>query len=198
MDDKKYFVHPTAIVETKYIGAGTRIWAFCNIQKGTRIGTDCNICDRCFIEKGVEIGNNVTVKNGVSLWEGVVIEDNVFIGPNAVFTNDIYPRSKVRQNEVDKTLIRQGATIGAGAVVVAGNTVGRFAFVGAGAVVTKDIPNFTLWFGNPAALVGYVCACAQRLDFSQPERVDTGDAKFTRCVVCGREYRLIDGRVVPC
>jgi len=195
MKNKGYFVHPTAIVEAEQVGRGTRIWAFCNIQKGARIGSDCNICDHCFVEQGVVIGDGVTVKNGVSLWNGVIIENNVFIGPNAVFTNDIYPRSKVRHNEVDKTLIQEGVSIGANAVVVAGHTVGQFALVGAGTVVTKDVPDFTLWFGNPAEFVGYVCKCAQRLEFPQPVDSQTGDARFARCAACGREYRLVDGSV---
>lgn len=197
MRAKGYFTHPTAIVETEQIGTGTRIWAFCNVQKGVRIGTDCNICDHCFVENGVIIGDRVTIKNGVSIWDGVVIENDVFIGPGAVFTNDIYARSMVRHDKVDRMLIKEGATIGAGAVVVAGHTVGRFAFIGAGAVVTKDIPDFTLWFGNPAAFIGYVCACAKRLDFSQAEGASTAEPRFARCTACGREYSLIDGRVTP-
>jgi len=189
MADTDYFIHPTALVSTDKIGAKTRIWAFCNVQKGVTIGSDCNICDRCSIETKVVIGDRVTVKNGVSLWDGMVIEDEVFIGPNAVFTNDIYPRSKVYHSEVDKTLIKKGATIGANAVVVAGNTVGVYAFVGAGAVVTKDIPDYTLWLGNPARFVSHVCKCGQRLTFSQ----ETQEA----ICKCGLSYLLVNGSVRP-
>ena len=152
MTDKEFYVHPTALVATKYIGKGTRIWAFANVQQDASIGADCNICDHCFVERNVVVGDRVTVKNGVSLWEGVVLEDDVFVGPNAVFTNDIRPRSKVYHDELDKTLVKQGATIGANATIVAGHTIGRYAFIGAGAVVTKNVPDFSLWYGNPARL----------------------------------------------
>ena len=188
MSNKDFYIHPSALVEAEQIGSGTRIWAFCNVQKGAIIGVECNICDHCFVEKGVIIGDRVTVKNGVSLWDGMVIEDDVFLGPNAVFTNDIYPRSKVYHDELDKTLIKRGATIGANAVVVAGHTIGKYAFIGAGAVVTKSVPDYTMWFGNPAVLVDYVCQCATRLDFSAE---DVAECK------CGRAYRLTDGIVTP-
>jgi len=194
MSPNKYFIHEKAIVETNDIGENTRIWAFANVQKGARIGDDCNICDHCFVEKNVVIGDNVTVKNGVSLWDGVVIEDNVFIGPNAVLTNDIYPRSKVHRDEFDKTLIREGATIGANATILAGHNIGRYAFIGAGAVVTKNIPDFTMWLGNPARFAGYVCRCARRLEESEP-----GDkAKIKKLVcTCGLEYKLNNGIITP-
>ena len=185
---KKYKVHHSALVATDKIGDDTRIWAFCNILEGAQIGADCNICDHCSIEGEVIIGDRVTVKNSVSLWNGMVIEDDVFIGPSAVFTNDIYPRSKVYHNEVDKTLIRQGATIGANAVVVAGYTIGRYAFIGAGAVVTKNIPDHTIWYGNPAQFIGYVCMCGKRLRESLPNEL--------KCT-CGLAYTNTDGIVVP-
>ncbi|MFQ5454225.1 MAG: acyltransferase [Candidatus Zixiibacteriota bacterium] len=188
MPKKDYFIHATAIVETDKIKPGTRIWAFCNVQKGAIIGAECNIGDHCFIEKNVIIGDCVTIKNGVSLWDGIVIEDDVFIGPNAVFTNDIYPRSKIYHNEVDRTLIQQGATIGANAVIVAGHTIGQFAFIGAGAVVTKNIPDFTIWYGNPAAFNGYICKCTLKLNFDN-------DRIQTTCN-CGLSYTLIDKKVV--
>jgi len=173
MGSKNIFVHDTAIVESNQIGEKSRIWAFCNVQKGVILGKNCNICDHCFIESNVTIGNNVTVKNGVSLWDGVTIEDDVFIGPNAVFTNDIKPRSKVYHEEVDKTFIKQGASIGAGAVIVAGHSIGRYAFIGAGAVVTKDIPDFTIWYGNPAIHQGYICKCSLELKFNLEEPKNT-------------------------
>ena len=189
MASNDYFVHPSAIVATDKIGTKTRIWAFCNVQKEVSIGADCNICDHCSIESHVIIGDRVTVKNGVSLWEGMVIEDDVFIGPNAVFTNDIYPRSKVYHAEVDKTLLKKGATIGANAVIGAGHTVGVYAFIGAGAVVTKNIPDFTIWLGNPARFAGYVCKCARRLTFSS----DSHEAVCN----CGLSYILVNGAVRP-
>lgn len=188
MSKEKYFIHPTAIVETKDIKAKTRIWAFCNIQSGVAIGEDCNIGDHCSIEEGVNIGNRVTIKNGISLWNGMTIEDDVFIGPNAVFTNDIYPRSKVYDKDYDLTLIKKGATIGANAVIVAGNTVGSYAFIGAGSVVTKDIPDFTMWFGNPATMRGYVCSCSKKINFN--------DSNSAVCN-CGKSYTLMNNSVIP-
>ena len=190
----KFFVHPKAIVESTNIGAETRIWAFCNVQEKARIGAGCNICDHCFVENNVVIGDNVTVKNGVSLWDGVVVEDNVFIGPHAVFTNDVYPRSKVYHDEFDRTLIREGATIGANATVVAGHTIGSYAFVGAGAVVTCDVPDFTLWYGNPARFAGYICRCAGKLQFTEESSPKT---ESRAVCACGLAYGLREGRVVP-
>ena len=194
MSPKKYFIHDKAIVETNEIGENTRIWAFANVQKGARIGANCNICDHCFVENNVVIGDNVTVKNGVSLWDGVVIEDYVFIGPNAVLTNDIYPRSKVTHEEFDKTLIMGGATIGANATVVAGHNIGRYAFIGAGAVVTKNVPGFTIWLGNPARFAGYVCKCALRLEVHESD--DMSEIKKLVCT-CGLEYELNNGNINP-
>ncbi len=193
MGSKNFFVHDTAIVESNQIGDKSRIWAFCNVQKGVVLGNNCNVCDHCFIESNVTVGNNVTIKNGVSLWDGVTVEDDVFIGPNAVFTNDIKPRSKVYHQELDKTLIRQGATIGAGAVIVAGHTIGRYAFIGAGAVVTKDVPDFTIWYGNPAIQQGYICKCSEKLEFRLE---DTKNTQGVCACGCGGEYELIDGVVI--
>ena len=175
-----YSAHETALVATDQIGDGTRIWAFCNIQANVVIGNNCNIGDHCFVEQRVTIGDRVTVKNGVSLWEGLTIEDDVFIGPNAVFTNDLYPRSKAYLDSLVPTRLRQGCSIGANAVVLAGRTIGRFAMIGAGAVVTKDIPDFTLWVGNPARQIGFVCRCSKQL---------AGDLACS----CGRCYRLDHG-----
>ncbi|MCK4632822.1 MAG: N-acetyltransferase [candidate division Zixibacteria bacterium] len=187
---KQYFIHDNAIVETVDIGEDTRIWAFCNVQKGARIGASCNICDHSFVENNVVIGDGVTVKNGVSLWDGVVIEDRVFIGPNAVFTNDIRPRSRVSKPQFDRTLVKEGATIGANATIVAGHTIGRYAFIGAGAVVTSDVPDFEVWFGNPARHQGYVCKCAERFEFATG-----GEEVILATCSCGLQYRLVDGTV---
>ncbi len=187
MGDKEFFVHPNALVASQRIGKGTRVWAFSNVQKEAIIGEECNICDHCFVENRVIIGNRVTVKNGVALWEGMTIEDSVFIGPNAVFTNDIYPRSKVYHEHVDKTVLKEGCTIGANAVVVAGHTIGKWAMIGAGSVVTKNVPDFALWFGNPAKFVSYICRCAARLSFADQRAVCT----------CGLKYHITDGHVSP-
>jgi len=152
----KYFVHEKAIVESKNIGEGTKVWAFCNILEDAKIGKNCNICDGCFVEGKVVIGDNVTIKNGVYLWEGITVEDGVFIGPNATFVNDKYPRSKNTDYKQEQTLLKKGCSIGANATILSGIVIGESAMVGAGAVVTKDVPDFALAYGNPAKIMGKV------------------------------------------
>ncbi len=150
------FIHEKALVESgATIGAGTRVWAFAHILAQAVIGADCNICDGVFIENDVVIGDRVTIKNGVQVWDGISLEDDVFIGPNATFTNDPFPRSKHRP-EFPRTLVCQGASIGANATLLPGITVGRNAMVGAGAVVTKDVAPDAIVVGNPARVRGYV------------------------------------------
>lgn len=151
-----YQKHPAAIVETEHIGAGTRIWAFVHILPGARIGADCNLCDHVFVENDVIVGDRVTIKSGVQLWDGVRIEDDVFIGPNVTFTNDRFPRSKQYPKAFPRTVIQKGASIGANATILPGLTIGRKAMVGAGAVVTKDVPPNAVVVGNPARIVNYV------------------------------------------
>lgn len=148
-------IHPQAIVETSTIGANTRVWAFAHILPGARIGKDCNICDLTFIENDVTLGDRITVKCGVQLWDGVVLEDDVFVGPNATFTNDHFPRSKQYLSEPDRTIVRRGASIGANATILSGVTIGEHAMVGAGAVVTKSVPPYAIVVGNPARITGY-------------------------------------------
>jgi UDP-2-acetamido-3-amino-2,3-dideoxy-glucuronate N-acetyltransferase len=150
-----FYQHPTAIVESKKIGKGTRIWAFAHILPGAQIGAECNICDHTFIENDVILGDRVTVKCGVQLWDGVVLEDDVFVGPNATFTNDRFPRSKHYQEGALKTLVCRGASIGANATILPGLEIGRHAMVGAGAVVTKNVPPNAVVTGNPARIKGY-------------------------------------------
>lgn len=150
-----YFKHETAIVESVAIGEGTRIWAFSHILPGATIGRDCNICDHSFIENDVIIGNRVTVKCGVQLWDGTTIEDDVFIGPNATFTNDRYPRSRQRPEQFLRTIVRRGASIGANATILPGLVVGEQAVIGAGAVLTKNAPPNAILVGNPARIEGY-------------------------------------------
>ena len=143
------FIHPLADVQTDEIGAGTRIWQFAVVLNGARIGRDCNICAHTFVENGVSLGDRVTLKSGVYLWDGITVEDDVFIGPQATFTNDREPRSRVRK-PFEPTLIKAGASIGAGAVILPGLTIGQGAMIGAGAVVTKSVPDGETWVGNPA------------------------------------------------
>jgi UDP-2-acetamido-3-amino-2,3-dideoxy-glucuronate N-acetyltransferase len=151
-----FFAHPNALVETKNIGKNTRIWAFAHILPGAVIGEDCNLCDHTFVENDVVIGNRVTIKSGVQLWDSITVEDDVFIGPNATFTNDPFPRSKQYPKSFTRTIIRQGASIGANATILPGLTIGQYAMVGAGSVVTEDVPPFSVVVGNPARITGYV------------------------------------------
>lgn len=184
-----YFVHPTAIVDTEDIGRDTKIWAFCHIMTGVKIGQNCNIGDNTFMESGVVIGRNVTIKNGNMLWEGITIEEGVFIGPGVFFTNDRHPRSPrlpeashryADHSWLSPTLVKQGAAIGAGAVILPGITIGTFATIGAGAVVTKDVRAYSVVAGNPARHTGWACRCGLPLAF-----VDG----FSQCV-CGMKYSL--------
>jgi acetyltransferase-like isoleucine patch superfamily enzyme/dTDP-4-dehydrorhamnose 3,5-epimerase-like enzyme len=153
--DVGYFKHETAIVESSAVGAGTRIWAFAHILPGAVIGAACNICDQTFIENGVRIGDRVTIKCGVQLWDGVELEDDVFVGPNATFSNDRFPRSGQHPARCARTLVKRGASIGANATILPGLTIGEKAMVGAGAVVTSDVPPMAIVAGNPARIVGY-------------------------------------------
>jgi len=148
--------HPNALVETKNIGNDTRVWAFVHILPGAKIGEDCNICDHVFVENDVVIGDRVTIKSGVQLWDGLRIEDDVFIGPNVTFTNDPFPRSKQYIESFSNTILRKGSSIGANATILPGITIGKNAMVGAGSVVTKDIPPHAIVVGNPARIVNYV------------------------------------------
>jgi len=148
--------HPAAIVESSQIGERTRVWAFAHILPSARIGADCNICDHVFVENDVLVGDRVTVKCGVQLWDGVTLEDDVFVGPNATFTNDPFPRSRVHPAKVTRTLVRKGASIGANATIICGVTIGANAMVGSGAVVTHDVPANAIVVGNPAFIQGYV------------------------------------------
>lgn len=150
------FIHPTAICDSVAIGDGSRVWAFTHVFPGARIGTDANICDHVLIEDHVVVGNRVTIKSGVQLWDGIEIGDDVFIGPNTTFTNDPFPRSKQHLATYPKTTIAAGASVGGGAVILPGVHIGRRSMVGAGAVVTKDVPPFAIVRGNPARITGYV------------------------------------------
>ena len=163
-------LHPLSDIQSDKIGDGTSVWQFCVILPGAEIGSNCNICANVLIENDVVIGNNVTVKSGVQLWDGVRIEDNVFIGPNVTFTNDLTPRSKKYPESFAKTVVRRGASIGANSTIIAGNEIGAYAMVGAGSVVTKDIPANTLWYGNPAKMHGYVTDDGIILDMEKKDK----------------------------
>lgn len=165
-----YFAHPMALVESQQIGEGTRILAFAHVLPKAEIGQDCDIGDHTFIENDVRIGNRVTVKCGVQLWDGVVLEDDVFVGPNVTFTNDPMPRSKQVPAEFARTIIRKGASIGANATILPGLTIGAHAMIGAGAVVTKDVPPHAIVKGNPARITGYVTD-GKRSDVAPPASV---------------------------
>jgi UDP-2-acetamido-3-amino-2,3-dideoxy-glucuronate N-acetyltransferase len=184
------FIHPTAVVdEDVTIGDGTRVWHFSHLSKGCRIGERCSLGQNVYVAPGVRIGSNVKIQNNVSIYEGVELEDDVFCGPSMVFTNVITPRSAYPRNSSRhyvRTLVRRGATIGANATIVCGNTVGEFGFVGAGAVVTHDVPNYAIVVGNPARVVGYACECGARL------ALETGGA---HCTGCAKRYRRIEGRL---
>jgi UDP-2-acetamido-3-amino-2,3-dideoxy-glucuronate N-acetyltransferase len=171
-------IHSLADVQCTNIGEGTQIWQFAIILKEAVIGANCNINCHTFIENDVTIGNNVTVKSGVFLWDGITIEDDVFIGPNVSFTNDFLPRSKQYPEKYLKTTIRKGASIGAHATIIGGISISEYAMIGAGSVVTKDVPPYTLWYGNPAEQHGYVCQCCNKL------------SSDLLCASCNKSYKL--------
>lgn len=194
-DDRKYtdincFVHKTSEVGKRvYIGEATKIWQNCTILDDVTIGCQCNIGQNVYIESGVTIGNRVKIKNNIAIYQGVVCEDDVFIGPNCVFTNVINPRSFInRKEEIKKTIIKKGATLGANSTIVCGNTVGKFAMVGAGSVVTRNVKPFELVYGNPAKVKGYVCICGSKLE----ESAQIG----WMCKICKRAYVMENDELV--
>ena len=181
------FVHEKAVVDEEVtIGTGTRIWHFSHILPGTRIGERCNIGQNVVIGPEVTIGNRCKIQNNVSVYKGVTLEDGVFCGPSMVFTNVYNPRAEIRKmDQLRPTLVRQGVTIGANATIVCGVTLGRYAFVGAGTVVTKNVPDYGLVVGNPARRIGWMCACGERL----PDDLS--------CLSCGRSYQPTEDGIVP-
>jgi UDP-2-acetamido-3-amino-2,3-dideoxy-glucuronate N-acetyltransferase len=192
----KVFIHSTAEVDPEaIIGKGTRIWQFVVVQKGARIGNDCNIGSHCYIESGARIGNGVTIKNGVALWDGVNVADGVFVGPNAVFTNDLYPRARNlpearhryrdMRGIITRTRLNYGATIGAGAKILTGITIGEFASVGLGAVACRSILPYALAVGNPARQISWVCECG----------IPLPDGDKPSCSECSKQYRILKGRL---
>ena len=179
--EKEYFVHESSYIdEDVVIGKNTKVWHFCHVQKGARIGESCSLGQNVNISNNVKIGNGVKIQNNVAVYEGVELEDYVFCGPSMVFTNDLTPRAKYPKGPsgYKKTLLKTGATIGANATIVCGNTLGKWCMVGSGAVVTKDVKDYALVVGNPAKQRGWVCECGEVLD-------DT-----LKCKSCSREYKL--------
>lgn len=178
-----YFTHPHALVETPYVGEGTRVWAFAHVMPGAVVGAHCNLGDHCFVESGAHVGDRVTVKNGVSVWRGVWIDDDAFIGPGVAFTNDRRPRAFIRvpEGELLTTRVGRGATLGARSTILCGLEIGEYAFVAASATVTRDVPAHALMMGTPARQCGWVCRCAHKL-----EAASSGQ---WFCPVCELSYR---------
>jgi UDP-2-acetamido-3-amino-2,3-dideoxy-glucuronate N-acetyltransferase len=189
-DLKDVFIHESSFVdEPCSIGEGTRIWHYCHIMQDTKVGKNCSLGQNVFVGRGVTIGNNVKIQNNVSVYEGVKLEDNVFCGPSMVFTNVINPRSEiVRKNQYKPTLVQQGATLGANCTIMCGHTIGRYAFVGAGAVVTKDVSAYALMLGNPARRAGWMCRCGIRLP---------SGGNLVACTDCRARYQIRDGLLDP-
>jgi len=189
MDDKGFFAHETAVVDDGCeIGKGTRIWHFSHVMSGARLGENCNLGQNVLVSDDVILGNNVKVQNNVSIYTGVICEDDVFLGPSMVFTNIVNPRSAVvRKGSYVKTLVGKGASIGANATIICGNSLGEFCFIGAGAVVTKDVPPYALVVGNPGKQVGWMSEYGHRLHFD--------DQHLAECPESGDKYELKNGVV---
>jgi len=174
------FVHEKGLCESTDVGDGTRIWAFAHVMKGAVVGRDCNVCDHAFIETGAVVGNRVTVKNAVLIWDKVTVEDDVFLGPNMIFTNDRNPRVgfKKTRDQFQPTLVKKGASVGANVTVVCGVRLGEHCFIGAGAVVTRDVPAHAVMVGNPARRIAWMCECGEKL----PQSLE--------CKACKLVYKL--------
>lgn len=188
--EQEYFAHPTAVIdENCEIGTGTKIWHFSHIMSGCKIGKNCNIGQNVVVSPGVILGSNVKVQNNVSIYTGVICEDDVFLGPSMVFTNVINPRSAInRKAEYARTHVGKGASIGANATIVCGHDIGEYAFIGAGAVITKHVPPYSLWIGNPARQAGWMSEYGHKLRFD--------DNGLATCPESSEQYRLSEGKVV--
>ena len=183
----KAYIHPTAIVEkTAKIGEGTKIWHFAHVREDTEIGKECVLGYSVYVGKEVKIGNRVKLENRATIYQGVKIEDDVFVGPHVTFTNDLYPRSFNTDWKIVPTLVKKGASIGASTVVICGLTIGEYAMIGAGSVVTKDIPPHALTYGNPAKIRGFVCKCGKRLTKGEERQKDV----LMVCSACEEKYEI--------
>lgn len=189
VEKQKYFIHESSYVdEGCIIGKETKVWHFCHLMAKSTIGENCNIGQNVVISPDVKIGNNVKIQNNVSVYTGVICEDDVFLGPSCVFTNVINPRSYVnRKDEYRTTLIKKGASIGANATIICGNKIGSYALIGAGTVITKDVPDFAIIVGNPGEITGWICICGEKLVFKEGKAF---------CQVCKEEYELKYNRVI--
>lgn len=182
-------IHKLSDVQSTSIGDETYIWQWVVVFSKAKIGRECNINAHCLVENDVVVGDRVTLKCGVYLWDGTTIENDVFVGPNVTFTNDLYPRSKQHLKKYPKTILKKGSSIGANATILAGITIGEYSLVGAGAVLTKDVPPYSIWYGNPASDHGKICICAQKLSIPI-------DNKNIQCDKCGRKYSYSNNNLV--
>jgi len=188
----KYFVHESSYIdENVRIGEGTKIWHFCHVLKNSKIGKNCNLGQNVVIGPNVTIGNNVKIQNNVSVFEGVTLEDDVFCGPSMVFTNVINPRSHLpRKDQYQKTLVKKGASLGANSTILCGTIIGQYAFVGAGSLIDKNVPDYALVYGVPAEIQGWMCYCGTKLDFSlAPESHED-----SVCTNCGKKYKKSESK----
>ena len=181
------YVDPTAIIDNGVsLGSGTKVWHFVHVMKDAKIGKDCVLADYVSVGKGVKIGNRVKLENRATVYEGVTIEDKVFVGPNVTFTNDLLPRSFNTDWKIQLTLVKEGASIGAGTVIVCGITIGEYSLVGAGSVVTENIPPHALAYGNPARIRGFVCRCGRKLETEEKKK----DHVLMTCPICNEKYEI--------
>jgi UDP-2-acetamido-3-amino-2,3-dideoxy-glucuronate N-acetyltransferase len=189
-----YFCHESSYVDNGVeVGKGTKIWHFSHVASGARIGENCNIGQNVFIGSRAIVGNNVKIQNNISVYDEVILEDFVFCGPSCVFTNVFNPRSHIpRKKEFKKTIVKKGATIGANATILCGITIGRFAFIGAGSVITKDVPDYALVYGNPGRQEGWTCYCGNKLDVNSKDK----EIKKVGCKYCRKDYELKDNRLL--
>ena len=183
----KVAIQPTAIVDKNVvIGEGTRVWNFVHVRENAEIGKQCVLADYVYVGRGVKIGNNVKLENRATVYEGVTIQDKVFVGPHVTFTNDPYPRSFSTDWKILQTLVKEGASIGAGTVIVCGVTIGEYALIGSGSVVTEDMPPHALAYGNPARIRGFVCRCSRKLETEEKKKTYV----LMKCQFCNEKYKI--------
>ena len=183
----KVYVHPTAIVDkAASLGTGTKVWHFVHIMGNAKLGKDCVVADYVHVSNGVTIGNNVKLENRTTLYEGVTIQDQVFVGPHTTFTNDLYPRSINQDWKITPTLVKKGSSIGAASVIVCGVTIGKYALIGSGSVVTTDVPDYALAYGNPARVRGFVCKCGKKLETKEKKQ----NTVLMMCPFCKADYEI--------